>query len=493
MAKPKYRQNTVASRVERHEVATVGTERDHLTYAFNGILSPQDATLISRGGGRGLAIYDEIERDCHASAVLNKRKLAVISRPLMVHPASDSPLDKKAADIVREQLEAMSFDQACLKLLDATLKGFAIGEVMWRVDGGTIVAERILARDQRRFLFDQDSQPRLITRTNVHPGEALPERKFIVHRYGAKDENPYGLGLGTRLFWPVFFKRQGIKYWMVFCEKFGMPTAVGKYAPGTEQQERRELLNALSQIAQDAGIIVPKDSDISFLEAQRSGSINTYESLARYMDEEMSKAVLGETLTTTMGKNGARAASETHDGIRLELVQADNDLLSDTLTDTLSRWITELNVPGAKPPRITRDCTQSEDLKTRADRDKIIYDMGYKPTPAYIQKHYGEGFVPRIAAVPGKPLSADASFAEVMATYPDQATLDDAANSPPEKLSAALESLLKPVVEGLQATTNPEQALLQLAEAFPALDDQALTELLARCLFVADTWGRLNA
>ena len=46
-----------------------------------GILRNEDDTLVSRGGSKGLKIYDELKRDAHAGAVLAKRKLAVTSRP----------------------------------------------------------------------------------------------------------------------------------------------------------------------------------------------------------------------------------------------------------------------------------------------------------------------------------------------------------------------------------------------------------------------------
>ena len=65
-------------------------------------------------------------------------------------------------------------------------------------------------------------------------GEELPDRKFIIHSVGGKDGSPYGLGVGHRLFWPVFFKRQGISFWLIFAEKFGTPTAVGKYPGGAD-------------------------------------------------------------------------------------------------------------------------------------------------------------------------------------------------------------------------------------------------------------------
>ena len=279
---------------DKKQLTTIiaGAERDPYHILYMGLMRPQDDTLISRGGGRGLKIYDEIERDCHAYSVLQKRKYAVVSFPWEVKPASERLKDKKAAETVKAMLEALDFDGLCVGLLDALLKGYAVGEVIW--DPATWAPTQVIMRDQRRFLFDVDSKPRLATLQNMLPGEELPERKFIVHRFGAKDANPYGLGLGSRLFWPTYFKRQGITFWLVFAEKFGSPTVLGKYPEGMPQDKQDALLSTLGNLAQETAIVAPLETEIELLEAARSGSIDTYERLVRYMDEEISKAVLGE-------------------------------------------------------------------------------------------------------------------------------------------------------------------------------------------------------
>jgi phage gp29-like protein len=371
----------------RREIATIAS--DPLLPAFGGVLRNLDDTLLTRGAGKGLKIYDEIERDCHAYAVLAKRKNAVIAREWQVDAASPGGLDQRAADLVREQLINLKFDQVCLKLLDATLKGYAVGEIIWDTDGAEIVVAAVKVKPQRRFLFDEDGQPRLITLANQMPGEPLPPRKFIVHRSGEKDDdNPYGLGLGYRLFWPVFFKRQDITFWLAFVDKFASPTVVGEYPPGTSEADQKKLLAATAAVAAETGIIIPQGMLLRLLDASRSG-IDTYETLARYMDEQISEAVLGETLSTNIGGTGSLAAAQTHNDVRLELAKGDADLLCDTINESLIRWLVELNVPGADPPKVWRSFAEKEDLKSRAETDKIICDMGFEPGAEYINATYG--------------------------------------------------------------------------------------------------------
>jgi phage gp29-like protein len=392
-----------------NEIATV--EKDITFLAFQGILRPQDDTLETRGSGKSYKIYDEIERDCHAYGLLQKRKLAVIARPWQVDPASEDPRDVQAADMVRAALLAIgvpdendpseqvvvasNFDLVCYNLLDALLKGFAVAEIMWAYDKrlNQIVVREIRPRNQRRFNFDKEYKLRLKTWAQLIPGEEIPPRKFITHTFGAKDGSPYGLGLGSRLFWPVLFKRKDITFWLTFLDKFGSPTAVGKYPNGTSPTDQDKLLSALGAIAQDAGVTIPDGMIIELLEAKRGGTVS-YEDFCRYMDEEMTFAVLGES-PGSKGSGGALAsAAIAREEVRLELVQADSDLLSATLNATLSPWLTAYNCPGARPPKIWRQVKKAEDLKARSDRDKNIFDIGFKPTLAQIEEAYGGEWEP---------------------------------------------------------------------------------------------------
>jgi hypothetical protein len=332
---------------------------------YNGTLQHADDTLIKRGGGKGLKIYDEVAQDPHAGAMLQKRRSSLTAREWVVTAASDSDLDQQAVEAVRDILAAMPFDRVCEDLLDATLKGFAISEIVWARKDDKIVPAQVKSHDQRRFVFGQDWQPRLLTWTNMREGIELPERKFIVHRHGVKGNNPYGLGIGSRLFWPVLFKREGIAFWLHFLDKFAGPTVIGKTPYGTISEEQRRLLNTLTSIRTSSAVTVPIGTDVEFLEASRGGTVS-YQEFLTYWDKQISICVTGETLTTDIGSAGSRAASETHADMLDMLVDSDGDLLGDSLGDSLIRWIVEYNVPGAGVPKVSRERQESATARAAA-------------------------------------------------------------------------------------------------------------------------------
>ncbi len=358
---------------QRQLIASVAND---ITIPFySGAMQHVDDTLIAQGGGKGLAIYDEIERDTHAGAMLRKRMNALVSRDWEVEPGGDRPIDKEAADLVAEIIDALPFDQICRDLLAATLKGFAVAELVWERIGAQIRPVKIKAHDQRRFVFDRDWKLRLLTWASMTEGQQLPERKFIVHRVNVKGNNPYGLGLGSSLFWPVLFKREGITFWLHFLEKFAGPTVVGKTPYGMLTDEQTRLLNTLMDIRTSSAVTVPIGTDVEFLEASRGGTVS-YQDFCAYWDAQISICVTGETLTTQVGEGGgSRALGDVHENQLEVLADADGDLQTDTFRETLCQWIVDYNLPGAAVPAIRRirnknEKAEADTLKAKAEAAK---------------------------------------------------------------------------------------------------------------------------
>lgn len=454
----------------------------------NGLFVNTDETLKNRAGSDGLKLYDDIENDTHASAVLQKRKLAVLARDWEIVPASDAPDDVQAAEFIDECLKNLPFDQICMDLLDAILKGYAVSEILWDIVGDKIRPVAILSREPRRFLFDEDTRLRLLTIENRTVGEVMPANKFIVHRYGGKAGNPYGRGIGSKLYWPVFFKRKGIEFWLVFCEKFGSPTAIGTYTPGMPESEQDKLLRVISDIAQNTAVVVPQGCDVRFLEAVRGG-VTTYEQLCRYMDEQISEAVLGETLSTNVGDAGSYAAAETHNGVREEISCADADLLSDTLKRDLFRPIVEFNFPTAQVPSIRRFMPVPDTAKDDAFSKKLDWlskasALGMEPAdaPAFYAENFG-----------GRWVKVDRPVMQPAASYPSFAEKNETADLT-EQTSELAEPLTEKWIDQIKALADECKDIYELRdrllELYNSMDTDELGEVMAAALEVAELSGR---
>lgn len=387
-------------RPEMREVATTRDGRDITRGYVDPLMlqQPTDSVLRLRGNG-DYEIYKEVLRDDQVASCFAQRRLAVVACELQVDAGGTGRADKKAADFMREQLDGMAFDKATDKMLYGVYYGYAAAEIMWGRDGNNVVVDEIKVRDRRRFGFDGYGQLRL--KTNAAPdGELLPPKKFWSFCTGADhDDEPYGLGLAHWLYWPVFFKRAGIQYWMVFLERFGQPTTVGKHPVNATPQEKQKLLDALEAIATDTGITIPQGMEVEFLEAARSGTAD-YVQLCEYMDAAITKIILGQT-ASTQGTPGRLGNDDLQGDVRADLIRADADLVCESFNHSAVEWLTEWNFPGAKPPRVFRVTDPEEDLTQRADRDTKIYNMGFKPTLEYIREQYGEGWEEQEPTPPG--------------------------------------------------------------------------------------------
>jgi phage gp29-like protein len=473
-----------------NEIATIGGGRD-ITRGFIpwDLLTPQDRVLQARGFDYRL--YEFVLGDEQVMSTFQQRRLAVVAREWEVTPGGTGALDVKAADSLREQLQAAKWDNATDKMLSGVFYGYAIAEMLWATDGAEIVIDAIKVRNRRRFKFGVDQRPKLITFERPL-GEELPERKFWTFATGAdNDDEPYGLGLAYWLYWPVFFKRNDIKLWLIFLDKFGQPTARTSYEPGASAAEINRALAAAAAIATETAIAIPKNMELELIEAARSGTPD-YVTLHDKMNAAISKVVLSQTMTTDDGSSLAQG--QVHEGVKKEVVASDAALVCDSFNRGPARWLTEWNFPGARTPIVSRKMEDAPDLGALATRDKTIYDMGFSPTEDYIRQTYGEGWIKRDMTPPPALLPPGSGLpAEFAARDPrgsGRAIVDDFAARLADEASPRIQAMVVKVRALLDQSGSLEEAREKLIALYPDLGTKDFAEVMTRALVATDLAGR---
>lgn len=487
-----------------NEVATSLDGRD-VTRGFisQSMLTTAGDTVLAGKGSGSYETYEEIARDDQVITCRNQRNLALIAKDWEVKPGDNSRRARKAADRLKAVLGRIQWDDKTQKMLSSILYGYAVAEVMWATDGTEITLESIKVRNRSRFGFLPSGELRMKTSQQNMSGEALPPGKFWAFACGADhDDEPYGLGLGHYLYWPVFFKRNGIKFWLYFLEKFGQPTALGKYPSNATLPEKNRLLEALRAIHTDSAIRIPEGMQVELLEAARSGTAD-YTALIDRMNAAISKIYLGHSgaADSTPGRLGGEDSALT---VREDFIKADADLICGSFNQTVSRWLTHYNDPGAPTPCVWRNVDPEEDLKARADRDKVIFDMGFRPKLSYIHDSY-DGQYEEIKNHDNGPhntgqeddqdaLAGDNSseFAEKDIADKPLYTQDHITRQLAQEAAASTTSMVNTIRDKVDSAQSLEALQDDLLASFADLDGEELVKVMELAFLSAELSGRYD-
>jgi phage gp29-like protein len=471
-------------------------------------LTPQRLARLLRRAEEGdaedyLALAEEMEeKDLHYLSVLGTRKRQVAQLEITVDAASDSADDAANAELVENFLQRDCLEDELVDVLDAVGKGYSLVEIVWDMSERQWMPGRLEWRDQRWFELDRvdGRTPRLRT---AGPPEDLPPFKYVRHFHKSKSGLPIRGGLARAVAWCYLFKNYDIKDWVAFAEIYGQPFRVGKYHPTATPEERKTLLRAVASLGADAAAIIPEGMTIEFLKAEQQGSVTLYQGLAEYLDLQISKGVLGQTLTTEV-KQGSLAAAQVHDAVRGDIESSDAKQLAATINRDLVRPLVDLNrgpqqayprlrigrAEAVDVPKLTAAVTSLVPFGLRVSTKEMRDKIGLRepepdeevltppaPTPAFNR----DGAPPADGADKTTAAAQDAHPRDTADALTDQ--LDRVARGAVDSMIGELRAL----VEGATSLQDVADGLLR---ARPDLKPDALAALLRQALAVAELAGR---
>ena len=331
--------------------------------SFRSILGVADENPDEVLRKKGVKIYDEMEaKDAHLYSVYQTRKLAVSRIPWEIVPASDRQRDKDIADFVLTVIDDAKgiFSEDIFQLMDAVGKGFAVLEIVWKeIKTGPYKGkwgiEELVFHPQKYWAF-KDKRFHGITESEIFFKEAgvslkkVPWTKVIHYAYDAQD-SLYGRAAFKPNYWIWWFKKESLKFWICFLEKYAGPTVIGQFPQGTPKTEQDALLEILESIQKETAVAIPDHLSVSLLEASRSAPAS-YRDLIDFCNAEISKAILGATQTVEEGRRGSYALSRAHSQVRQERVEADGIAIADVLQQQLVKRIVDFNFVTDRYPQI---------------------------------------------------------------------------------------------------------------------------------------------
>lgn len=488
---------------------------------MNRLAQNEDKILI-REGAQDLRLYDDLLDDDVAFSCFQQRRLAVVSHDWEVSAGdNDDPRSVEAADHLRLQLKQISWDRICNLMLYSVWHGYAVAECLWKIGSdGKIWLDDVIVPDRRWFAFTERGDLRFSPNYSVFAGQHVPPNKFWTIKTGGNHDFAfYGLGLGHWTYWPIWFKRNVVKFWAVYLEKLGFPTVVGGAESTWSEAEKADFMTALVAIGRDRAVRVPSESmkNIELMEGSRTAAgASGYSDFVTEQNEALMRIILGQPGTskaTAQGIGGSQA--QVHEDVKAEIIKADSDLLSESFVP--AKWLTRWNFgDDVAPPRVYRILEKAEDVDTIAERDSKLHAIGIRRTEQSVSDIYGEGYElveltpPALQPFgnPGQlPVAAndDDEEAAELAREAFAATVDDldlssGESDAIERIARAMAEETNPIllqfgaalaqsVEGIESAEGMRIALL---EAFEAMPVRALAEATALPLLAERLAGNAN-
>lgn len=273
-------------------------------------------------------LYSDILLDTHLTCVIEKRKNAILCSDI------EFRRNGKPDETVNEQIRSPWFNRLISDILDAKFWGFSL--LQFYKDGEWAnydLVPRKHADPIKRIILRQQTD---ITGTSW---DEYPDLLFV--------GTPRELGLLAKAAPWVIYKRNTTADWAQFSEVFGMP--IQEYTYDTDDDDsRRRALEDSSNAGALAVFVHGKDTELKLVEAgNKTGSADVYERLCERCNNELSKLILGNTLTTESNENGTQALGTVHKKVEDKVTLADQRFILDVLNYDMADIFESLGIKVA--------------------------------------------------------------------------------------------------------------------------------------------------
>lgn len=316
-------------------------------------------------------LYEDIQQDPHLESVIGKRKARLHSAPIRFMK-TDGSFDDKMDELIKSPWFG-SFLEDCL---DTKFYGFSLFQFDVDKDG-YITYESI----NRKHV---DPVKKLIRKQQFDTA-GQPFDKFYNLLFIGKGRD---LGVFAKVAPYIIYKRNVLGDWSQFAELFGMPIREYTYDASDDDARRRLLDDAQSQGAASV-YIHPNTSQMSIVEAGgKASSVEVYDKLVDRCNAEVSKCILGNTLSTESSENGTQALGTVQKEGEDDISQSDRkyilDILNYELTDILSSM--GVNTQGGE---FVYEESEDNDLEKQLRIVQGLWQMGLPISDDYLYKKFG--------------------------------------------------------------------------------------------------------
>ena len=212
----------------------------------------------------------------------------------------------------------------------------------------------------------------------------------MIHKPRLKSGIPIRGGLARLAAIAFMVKSYTITDWTAFAEVFGMPLRLGRYGQNASEarHSQADLGGGEPGHGRGGGAAGHNADRVHRGGATGKAARSLYEKLAVYLDKQVSKAVLGQTMTADDGSS--RAQAQVHDEVRGDILRSDARQLEDTLNRDMVKPFIDLNYgPQESYPRLMLPVPEPEDIKVLAEALGHLVPLGLRVEASVIRDKLG--------------------------------------------------------------------------------------------------------
>ncbi len=209
---------------------------------------------------------------------------------------------------------------------------------------------------------------------------------------GGKDD----LGLLLKVAPQAIAKKNMTAFWDSFGEIFGIPIRIAKTMT-KDTKERDAAEQMLKKMGSKAFAVLPPGTELSLVESKQTDSYKVFDMRIQRANSEMSKAILGQTMT--MDDGSSRAQAEVHEHVAEDVIQADMEWMRDLINDTLFPFLIThgYQLEGL---RFEWDQTKEIPLDQQLEIDQFLLN-NFTIEQSYFEEKYNVPLIaPRLIPVP---------------------------------------------------------------------------------------------
>lgn len=317
--------------------------------------------------------YADAYLDEHLRSVLGQRRLALSKTNLVFKRKSGEEVEE-----INTLVKMRFFRQALRHILDAQFYGFSLIGIDF-VNGTTSLVPRPHVIPSKSLVVPTPYD-------TVGIDYSQPPYNTLYLAVGEPDD----LGLLISAVPLVLLKRGNISDWATFNELYGQPLRKGTYDPNNPAN-KVQLEQALASMGSVAHVVVPTDTNVEFVESNKTGAKDTYYGLADFCDKGMSKLIVGQTMTTQDGSS--KSQGEVHERVADDISYDDQEhILSYLNEDGIAMLIAQgFPAQDGKFEFIEEEAEISK--KDRLDMDLNIHKNVGKIPKEFFKQEYNVEFV----------------------------------------------------------------------------------------------------